>query len=182
MNLNCGYNVIGYTYYILWLVMTMPSGLTNPAHMLFHWNPSLLQPSEPCSEYIPTRSRNWCLHNLAASGLSFRHEGKSRWRNIKWCVNLWDCSRKRTAEPFFTRSRICLVPLWHKLSKNRCCVLKQAYVEIWLVVYQCTCGTAMILSGSVFPISAARAAPLAMESVSSSSALRSVVFRKGARS
>ena len=39
-----------------------------------------------------------------------------------------------------------------------------------------------ILSGSVFLISAARAAPLAMESVSSSSALRSVVFWKGARS
>ena len=82
----------------------------------------------------------------------------------------------------FTRPRICLVSLSHKLSKNRCCVLKQAYVENGRVVYHDTSGTAMILSGSVFPISAARAAPLAMESVSSSSALRSVVFRKGARS
>ena len=70
-------------------------------------------------------------------------------------------------------------PLWHKLSKNCCCVLKQTQVEIGFVVYHASHGTAMILSGSVFPISAARAAPLAMESVSSSSALRSVVFRKG---
>ena len=36
------------------------------------------------------------------------------------------------------------MPLWHKLSKNRCCVLKQAYAEIGLVVYHDTFGTAMI--------------------------------------
>ena len=80
----------------------------------------------------------------------------------------------RSPEPFFT----------FDLGFERSAFVAQTVqklpqVEIGFVVYHASHGTAMILSGSVFPISAARAAPLAMESVSSSSALRSVVFRKG---
>ena len=39
------------------------------------------------------------------------------------------------------------------------------HVEIGFVVYHDTLGTAMILSGSVFPISVARAAPVACKAV-----------------
>ena len=128
----CGYNVVSCTYYILCLLMIMQSGLTSPVQMLFyqtllhfsfqssndqpvqlpfHWKPSLLQPSEPCSEYIPPRrSRNWCLHNLAKL---WRPLGKcSEWNDV-WMSKFDDCSRKRTdAESFFHETSDCAISLW----------------------------------------------------------------------
>ena len=179
------------------LYFSFQSSNDQPVQLLFHWNPSLLQPSEPCSEY-PKK-----VKELMSSQPRCEWIELSAWRKIKvekhqlMCQSLrlfkkahsWtvfhetsDLSSESSAFVAQTVQKPLLCLETSIRWDWACCLSWHVWHRHDLRQRWGTQTHWKFSSGSAFTISAARAAPLAMESVSSSSALRSVVFRKGARS
>ena len=77
-------------FYRTLLHLSFQSSNAQTVQRLFHPNPSTyFNLPEPCSKYIPSRrSRNWCLYDLGASGLS-KAWRKIKVENISWYVDLW---------------------------------------------------------------------------------------------